>query len=50
MTQQMAIDFTPAPAPYQRHSRTSRAVWRVYVFAKLHCWQVSVTSTVPPWS
>lgn len=25
MTQQMAIDFTPAPAPYQRHSRTSRA-------------------------
>lgn len=22
---QLPIDFTPAPAPYQRHSRTSRA-------------------------
>ena len=25
MTQQLSIDFTPAPAPYQRHSRTSRS-------------------------
>jgi len=25
MNPQLAIDFTPAPAPYQRHSRTSAA-------------------------
>lgn len=25
MSQQLSIDFTAAPAPYQRHSRTSRA-------------------------
>ncbi len=28
MPAQLAIDFTPAPAPYQRHSATSKAAAR----------------------